>query len=407
MAPYASNDLRLLTESVRRFAEKELAPHADELDREERLAPGIFKRLGDLGILGLTVPQQFGGAGLGAVALVSVMEEMSYADPGTCLSYLAHSLLFAHNLAVTGSPDQLRRYLPDVISGQLVGAFAMTEPSAGSDVLSMQTRAVLQGDHYVLNGTKMFITNGPVADVFLVCARTGDDRKDISMFIVERSMRGFSAGNRLNKMGMRASPTSELVFKDCRVPIENRVGAEGESVKTMMKNLDIERVGLAAMSLGIARACLDISLKYASEREQFGQAIVSFQSVSEKIANMYIGYRAARALVYEAAQVIDENRRANQEAATAKVFATEMATQTALDAIQVMGGYGYIRQFPVERLMRDAKLLEIGGGASGILRSVIVKEFMRKLHPKADHSKTDHAKAEQSRVAASVKPVGQ
>jgi isovaleryl-CoA dehydrogenase len=391
MAPYANNDLRTLTEAVRNFAKKELAPHADELDREERLAPGVFKRLGDLGILGLNVPQQHGGLGLGAVGLVSVAEELSYADPGSCLSFLAHSLLFAHNLAVTGSPEQLNRYLPDVLSGQMVGAFAMTEPGAGSDVLSMQTHAVLQGDHYVLNGTKMFITNGPIADVYLVCARTGDDRKNLSMFIVERTMHGFSSGQKLYKMGMRASPTSELVFKDCRVPIENRVGAEGESVKVIMKNLDIERVGLAGMSLGIARACLDIAIKYTSEREQFGQPILNYQSVSEKIANMYIGYRAARALVYEAAQVIDENRRANQEAAAAKVFASEMATQSALDAIQVMGGYGYIRQFPVERLMRDAKLLEIGGGASGILRSVIVKEFMRKLQARNEHSRTEQA----------------
>ncbi len=386
------SDLRGLTETVRRFAEKELAPFADELDREERLAPGIFKRLGDLGILGLTVPREYGGLGAGAVSLVSVMEELSYADPGTCLSYLAHSLLFAHNLAVTGSPDQLRRYLPDVISGQLVGAFAMTEPSAGSDVLSMQTRAVRKGDHYVLNGTKMFITNGPIADAFLVCARTGDSRKDLSMFIVERTMPGFNTGARLSKMGMRASPTGELIFKDCLVPAQNLIGNEGESVKVMMKNLDIERVGLAGMSLGIARACLDLSLKYSTEREQFGQSIINYQSVSERIADMYIGYRAARALVYESARVIDEGRRANQEAATAKVFASEMATKTALDAIQVLGGYGYIRQFPVERLMRDAKLLEIGGGTSSILRQVIVKEFMRKIHP---HPKSESPQREE------------
>jgi len=322
--------------------------------------------------------------GAGAVTLVSVTEELSYADPGTCLSYLAHSLLFAHNLAVTGSPEQLQRYLPEVISGQLVGAFAMTEPGAGSDVLSMQTRAVRKGDHYVLNGTKMFITNGPIADVFLVCARTGETRKDLSMFIVERTMTGFSSGARLSKMGMRASPTGELIFKDCLVPVQNLVGSEGESVKTIMKNLDIERVGIAGMALGIARACLDLALKYSTEREQFGNPIINFQSVSERIADMYISYRAARALVYESARVIDEGRRANQEAACAKVFASEMATKTALDAIQVLGGYGYIRQFPVERLMRDAKLLEIGGGTSGILRGVVVKEFIRKMQPRSE-----------------------
>jgi isovaleryl-CoA dehydrogenase len=242
----------------------------------------------------------------------------------------------------------------------------------------MATRAVREGDHYVLNGTKMFITNGPIGDVFLVYARTGEGRQDLTTFIVESGFAGFSVSKKLSKMGMRSSPTGELVFRNCRVPVQNRVGEEGSTVKHMMKNLDIERVGLAAMSLGIARACLDHSLKYAQERNQFGESIVNFQAVSEKIANMYIGYRAARALVYEAAHVVDEGRRANQEAAAAKVFASEMATKVALDAIQVLGGYGYIREFPVERLMRDAKLLEIGGGTSEILRSVIIREFVRK-----------------------------
>ncbi|MEN9810259.1 MAG: hypothetical protein RLZZ488_1826 [Pseudomonadota bacterium] len=373
-----SAEMRELTETVRAFASKELAPHADELDREERLAPGIFKKLGDLGILGITIPEEFGGANLGAKAMVSVMEELSYAEPGTCLSYLAHSLLFVHNLAQNGSKEQCDRYLPRCVTGELVTGMAMTEPGAGSDAVGMTTRAVREGDHYVLNGTKMFITNGPIGDVFLVYARTGEGRQDLSTFIVESGFAGFTVSKKLSKMGMRSSPTGELVFRNCRVPVQNRVGEEGSCVKHMMKNLDIERVGLAAMSLGIARACLDHSLKYSTERSQFGEPIVNFQSISEKLSNMYIGYRAARALVYEAAQVIDEGRRANQEAAAAKVFASEMATKVALDAIQVLGGYGYIREFPVERLMRDAKLLEIGGGTSEILRSVIIKEFVRK-----------------------------
>lgn len=373
-----SQEMKELTETVRAFASKELAPHADELDREERLAPGIFKKLGDLGILGITIPEEFGGVNLGAKAMVSVMEELSYAEPGTCLSYLAHSLLFVHNLAQNGSKEQCDRYLPRCVTGELVTGMAMTEPGAGSDAVGLTTRAVREGDHYVLNGTKMFITNGPIGDVFLVYARTGENRQDLSTFIVESGFPGFTVSKKLSKMGMRSSPTGELVFRNCRVPVQNRVGDEGACVKHMMKNLDIERVGLAAMSLGIARACLDHSLKYSQERSQFGEPIVNFQSVSEKLSNMYIGYRAARALVYEAAQVIDEGRRANQEAAAAKVFASEMATKVALDAIQVLGGYGYIREFPVERLMRDAKLLEIGGGTSEILRSVIIKEFVRK-----------------------------
>lgn len=379
-----SSDLRGMIEEVRKFSEREMAPFADELDREERLAPGIFRRLGDLGILGVTAPQEFGGLGLGASAVVAVMEELSYADPGTSLSYLSHALLFVHNLATNGSPDQIRKYLPDAISGELVAGVAMTEPGAGSDLFAMQTHAVRSGDYYILNGTKMFITNGPIGDVFLVYARTGADRKDLSCFIVERSFKGFSTGAKLSKMGMRASPTGELCFQNCLVPAENLVGTLNESYRSMMKIMDIKRVGLAAMALGIVRACLDLSLKYANERAQFGSPILEFQSVSEKIANMYIAYRAARPLVYEAAQVVDDGRRASREAATCKIFSSEVATRTALDAIQVLGGYGYIRQFPVERLMRDAKLLEIVGGTSEILRTVIVKEFMRKMHPKSE-----------------------
>lgn len=374
----SAQEIREVIQTVRAFAAKELSPYAEELDREERLAPGIFRRLGELGILGLTCPEEFGGAKLGAVSVVAVMEELSYACPGTCLSYLAHSLLFVHNLTQNGSPEQLVKYLPACISGDMVSGMAMTEPGVGSDAIGMTTKAVLKGDHYVLNGSKMFITNGPIGDVFLVYARTGEKKEDLSTFIVEREFSGFSVGKKLSKMGMRASPTSELIFSDCIVPLENRVGEEGHSVKHMMKNLDIERVGLAAMSLGIARACLDHSLKYAQDRQQFGQSIINYQSISEKIANMYIGYRAARALTYEVAQVIEEGRRSNQEAAAAKVFSSEMATKVALDAIQVLGGYGYIREFPVERLMRDAKLMEIGGGTSEILRNIIVKEFMRK-----------------------------
>jgi len=380
MTSYHNNaqEIREVIQTVRAFAAKELAPYADELDREERLAPGIFRRLGELGILGLTCPEEFGGAKLGAVSVVAVMEELSYACPGTCLSYLAHSLLFVHNLAQNGSPEQLVRYLPNCISGESVGGMAMTEPGSGSDAIGLKTRAVKKGNHYILNGSKMFITNGPIADVFLVYARTGENRTDISTFIIERGFPGFSVGKKLSKMGMRASPTGELVFKDCIVPEENLVGEEGSSVKHMMKNLDIERVGLGAMALGIARACLDHSLKYSQERQQFSESIINFQAVGEKVANMDIGYRAARSFIYEAAQVIEEGRRANQEAAAAKVFASEMATKVALDAIQVLGGYGYIREFPVERLMRDAKLLEIGGGTSEILRNIIVKEFVRK-----------------------------
>jgi isovaleryl-CoA dehydrogenase len=375
----SSFELKELTQMVRAFAAKEMAPFAEELDKEERLAPGIFKRFGDLGILGVTIPEEFGGVGLGSVALSSVMEELSYACPGTTLSYLAHTVLFSHNLSKNGNKKQKEKFLPSAISGELIGGMGMTEPSSGSDALNMKTTARMSGDCYILNGTKMFITNGPIGDVFLVYAKTGEKKHEISTFLVESKFPGFSVGKKLSKMGMRASPTAEIVFENCEVPIENLVGEEGESTKHMLQNLDIERVALSAMSLGIARACLDYSLKYAQERQQFGKSILDFQAISHKISNMYIKYRAARALMYEAAQVVDANLRANQLAAASKVFSSEMATKAALDAIQILGGYGYIREFPVERYMRDAKLLEIGGGTSEILRTLIIKEFLRKL----------------------------
>ena len=371
------SEFQELSDSVRAFAANELAPLAEEYDRKEEIPPSLFKKLGSLGVLGITVSESHGGVGLGAEAVVTVMEELSYADPGACLSYLAHSLLFVHNLSKNGSPEQLQKYLPHALTGEHVGGMAMTEPDHGSDAIGMETRAEKKGDHYILNGSKMFITNGPIGDVFLVYARTGADRMALSTFIVERGFPGFSCGKKLSKMGMRCSPTGELLFTDCHVPAANLVGNEGDCVKHMMKNLDIERLGLAAMSLGIARACLDHSLNYAKVRTQFDKPIISFQSVSERIADMYIGYRAARALVLETARTLDSGKRANREAAAAKVYASEMATKVALDAIQIFGGYGYIREFPVERLMRDAKLLEIGGGTSEILRGIIIKEFLR------------------------------
>lgn len=370
-----------IIQSVRSFANKELKLSlVEELDKIEELAPSIFLQFGRLGILGITAPEEYGGIGLGAFEMTAVMEELSSFCPATCLSYLAHSLLFVHNLAQNGSKQQLEQYLPSCISGEWIAGMGMTEPAAGSDALGMQLQARREGNFYVLNGTKTFITNGPVGNVFLVYARTGAGKYDLSTFIVEKNFSGFSVGKKLSKMGMRASPTGELVFTHCLVPLENRVGEEGACVKHLMKNLDIERVGLAAMSLGIARACLEHSLKYAQEREQFEKSIIQFQSVSDKIANMYVGYRTARAFVHEVSHIIDKGMRANQEAAAAKIYASEMATKVALDAIQLMGGYGYTRDFPVERLMRDAKLLEIGGGTSEILRGVIVKEFIRCQH---------------------------
>lgn len=376
-----TRDIGEIVMSVRDFARKELAPHASRWDEEERFPPGMFKRLGDLGVLGVTVPESQGGVGLGAVAAAAVMEELAAADPGVCLSYLAHSLLFAHNLAVNGSEAQVARYMPGCISGEAVGGMAMTEPEAGSDAVSMRTTATRKEGRFVLNGAKTFITNSPEGDVFLVYTRAEGMPGKLSLFLVERGTPGFSSGRKLKKMGMRASPTGELVMQDCEVPEENLVGGEGDAVRRMMRNLEIERVGLAAMSLGIHRAAMDLASHYAAERRQFGKPVLRFQAVSHKLADMYIAYRASRHMVYDAARAVDSGARANLESASAKVFASEAATKAAMDAIQILGGYGYTREFAAERLARDAKLLEIGGGTSEILRNVVVKDLVQGFAP--------------------------
>lgn len=379
MLPGPKDEYREITEVVAQFAARELAPVVDELDEKEMLAPGIFDKLAELGLLGITAPEEYGGVGLGAVAASAVIEELAYVDPGTALSFLAHSLLFVHNVGHNGSEAQKERYLPPCIRGEWVGGLAMTEPGVGSDAAGMAARAVREHGGWKLNGSKMFITNGPFGDVFLAYARTSESHRKLTMFIVEKDFPGFSRGRKLRKMGMRSSPTGELVFEDCHVPAENLVGVEAEAIRPMMKNLDIERVGLAAISLGIARACLDHAFRYARERRQFDVPIIEFQAVSHKIADMYIEWRAAEGLVYEAARAVDAGVRARKLSAAAKTFASEVATRAGLAAIQVLGGYGYIREFPVERLMRDAKLIEIGGGTSEILRNVVVGE-LRKGH---------------------------
>lgn len=364
-----------IVEMVRDFAKNEIAPYSDEWDKKEVFPQGLFKKFAEINILGLTSEEEYGGSNLDAVAMCSVMEELSYYDPGICLSYLAHELLFVHNLHQNGTKNQKEKYLPKAIKGEIVCGMAMTEPNFGSDATGMATRAEKKDDHYLLNGSKMFITNGPNGDVFLVYCRSGEPHKDLSLFIVEKEFEGFEKGRKLSKMGMRASETGELIFNNCKVPSENLVGEESRAIKPMMRNLDIERVGLAAMSLGIARASRDIAYRYAKERIQFGKPIIEFQAVSHKIADLDTQYLAAESLVYESALKIDKGLRARRESAAAKIFSSEVATRSALLAIQVLGGYGYIREFPIERLMRDAKLLEIGGGTSEILRNVVVKEL--------------------------------
>ena len=330
----------------------------------------LFRKLGELGLLGITVDERFGGAGMDAVAAVIAHEELSSADPGFALAYLAHSMLFANNLQINGSDEQRNKYLPDACAGKKVCGMCMTEPGAGTDVLGMQTTARRSGDEYVLNGAKMWITNGAVSDTelgdtFLVYARiAGSPRNQLSMFIVEKGFAGFGLGQKIKgKLGMRASTTAELVFEDCRVPIENLVGSEGAATLHMMRNLEVERVTLAAMSLGIARRSVEVMNRYASERISFGKPLREFGQIQRYIAKSYAEYMAGRAYTYYAASTMSLDTPGHRlDSDGVKLFTSTMGKDVADRAIQVLGGYGYVAEYAVERLWRDAKLLEIGGG---------------------------------------------
>ncbi|MEM7604850.1 MAG: acyl-CoA dehydrogenase family protein [Myxococcota bacterium] len=359
-----------LREMVRSFAEKKVAPQALEFDREERFNVALFRELGELGLLGLTVPEERGGAGLDASASCLVHEELAAFDPGFTLAYLAHSLLFVNNLAYNGSDEQCARFLPDVIAGKKIAGMCMSEPDAGTDVLGMRTTARRDGDDYVLTGNKMWITNGAISstelgDVFLVYARMeGAGRNELSMFLIEKGTEGFSLGQKIeDKLGMRASMTAELVFEGARVPAANRVGEEGTAATHMMRNLEIERVGLAAMSLGIARRCVEIMNGYAKERQSFGKPLHSFGQVQRHIAESYAEYMAGRSYTYGFASRMDLTKPGQRlDSDGVKLYCSTMAKNVADRAIQVLGGYGYCGEYHVERLWRDAKLLEIGGG---------------------------------------------
>ncbi len=377
---FFSDEERMLGDAVRQFAVSELAPKIEQLDAEEGFNRGAFRAMGDLGLLGITVSADDGGAGMGAVAATIAMEEMGAVDASTTLSYLAHAILCVNQIGANGTGDQKARLLPKLLSGEWIGAMGMTEPGAGSDAIGMTTRAEKQDDHYLINGTKTFITNGTESDVVYLYARTGTRRRDISTFLIERGMPGFSTGKKFSKMGMRASPTSELVFDNCRVPEGNRVGKENGSVAMMMKNLDLERVTIAGISLGLARASLETATAYARERRQFGKPIGSFQQIQERLTEGAAWYEACRTLTYTAAKMWDLGLLAGREsammAAKAKLQSAQMATQVTLDMIQVMGGYGYMREFAVERYMRDAKLMEIGAGTNEVLRLIIARHML-------------------------------
>ncbi len=378
---FFSDEHRMLQETVRQFAQSVLAPRIEQLDDEESFHREAFPKMGALGLLGITVAEEDGGAGLDAVSATLAMEEMAAVDASTTLSYLAHSILCVNQIARNGIAEQKARWLPKLISGEHVGGMGMSEPEAGSDALGMKTRATRQGESYELNGTKTWITNGPVGEVFYCYARTGSAKREISTFVVEKGMPGFSTGKKFKKMGMRASPTGELVFDHCQVPVANRVGDENSSVQAMMRNLDIERITIAGISLGIARNCIEVSTRYAQERKQFGKPIGAFQQIQERLSEASAWYEACRALTYNSAKAFDltgglSSREVSAWAARAKLQSAQMATQVGLDAIQILGGYGYTREFPVERQMRDAKLIEIGAGTNEILRTIIARQML-------------------------------
>ena len=374
------DDADMLRKSVSDFARDRIAPRADEIDRSNIFPRDLWPEMGALGLHGITVSEEYGGSALGYLAHCVAMEEVSRASAAVGLSYGAHSNLCVNQLRRNGNAAQKKKYLPKLISGEHVGALAMSEPGAGSDVVSMRTRADKQGDHYMLNGSKMWITNGPVADTLVVYAKT--DRtagaRGITAFVVEKGMRGFAPAQKLDKLGMRGSDTSELVFTDCAVPEDNVLGAVGNGVNVLMSGLDYERVVLAAGPLGIMQACLDVVIPYVHERQQFGQAIGRFQLVQAKLADMYVTMNAAKSYVYMVAKACDEGRTTREDAAGAILYAAERATWMALETIQCLGGNGYINDFPAGRLLRDAKLYEIGAGTSEIRRMLIGREIFEK-----------------------------
>jgi len=370
-------DLQMLRDTARRFAENRIAPRAAEIDETNTFPRDLWPEMGELGLLGITAPEEYGGAGMGYLAHAIVMEEISRASASVGLSYGAHSNLCVNQIALNGSEEHRKKYLPKLISGEWVGALAMSEPGAGSDVVGMTTKAERTNDGYVLNGRKMWITNGPDAEVLLVYAKTRPDAgsKGISAFLVEKGYEGFSTAQKLDKLGMRGSNTCELVFDDCRLPAEQLVGEENRGVQVLMSGLDYERVVLAAGPLGIMRACLDVVLPYIHERKQFGTPIGEFQLMQGKIADMYATMNACRAYVYAVAQACDRGTTTRKDAAGCILHAAEKATQMALEAIQALGGNGYINEYPTGRLLRDAKLYEIGAGTSEIRRMLIGREL--------------------------------
>ncbi len=377
---------RMIRDNVAEFMQKEIAPRAEEIDREDRFPDGLWEQMGSLGFLGLSVAQEYGGEGMGYLASVLAAEQMARVSPAVGLSWVAHTNLCAHNLEKNGNEDQKRRFLPGLCSGRLVGCMGLTEPDAGSDAVGIRTTAEADGDGFVLNGAKTFITNGPVADLALVYAKTDEAAcaRGITAFLVEKGTPGFTVSRKIEKIGHRGSPTGELAFSGCRVPRENVLGQVNQGIKVMMRGLDVERIAVAALSLGIGVECLDLALKYSRKRRQFGRPICEFQLVQAKLADMYTRMEAARGLIWRGASLAERSGHGGKGtelhrlAAAAILFTAEAASQAATDAVQIHGGYGYTLDFPVNRFFRDAKLYEIGAGTSEIRRLLIARELIQK-----------------------------
>jgi isovaleryl-CoA dehydrogenase len=366
----------LLRRTLRDFVRNEVEPQAEAHDRDATLNTELLRKLGELGVLGLTLPEDAGGAGMDPLAAVIVHEELSYSDPGFTLAYLSHALLFVNNFYYAGNEEQRARYLPKVLTGEWIGAMGMTEPSAGTDVLGMGTVARRAGDGYVLSGRKTFITNGPEADVYIIYAKL-DGR--ITTFVVERSFPGFSTGEKIHKMGMRASTMCELILEEVAVPAANLLGTEGGGVINMMRNLEIERLGLAAMSLGIANRCLDIMTRYSVERQAFGRPIADFGQIQRHMGESYAKTEAMRSLIYSVARTVSPTQRNRLGTDAAKLFAATAAKEVADAAMQVLGGYGYCTEYRVEQFLRDAKLIEIGGGTVEAHQKNISRDLIKLL----------------------------
>ena len=372
-------DIDMLRDMVQQFASEVIAPQAAEIDRNNEFPLPLWKQMGELGLLGITVSEEYGGTNMGYLAHCVAMEEISRASASVGLSYGAHSNLCVNQISKNGNDEQRRKYLPKLVSGEHIGALAMSEPGAGSDVVSMQLRAKEDGDHYVLNGNKMWITNGPDAHTYVIYAKTDVTAgpKGMTAFIVERDFPGFSRAQKLDKLGMRGSNTCELVFQDCEVPVENVLGGEGRGVNVLMSGLDYERTVLSGGPIGIMQACMDIVVPYIHERKQFGQSIGEFQLMQGKIADMYTELNASRAYLYAVARACDRGEESRKDAAAVILYTAERATQIALQAIQTLGGNGYINEYDTGRLLRDAKLYEIGAGTSEIRRMLIGRELFK------------------------------